>query len=62
MELLRRGGAPIGEAGADGEAFAENGAEVGRELEAVGGFDGGEFGFGEAVGDRDAARSEMVDD
>lgn len=46
-ELLGGGGAPVGECGADGKAFLEDGSEVGREMEVEGGFDGGEFLVGE---------------
>lgn len=61
-EVLGRGGAPVGEAGGDGEAFAEDGAEVGREGEVEEGLDGGEFDVGEAGGDGDAGGAEVGDE
>lgn len=62
VELLHGGGAPIGEAGADGEALLEDGAKVGGEGESEGGFEGCEFGVGEAGEDRDLEGFEVVDD
>lgn len=55
-ELLEGGGTPVRESGAHGEAFLENGAEVGREGEVEGGFDGGELWVGEALLDWDVER------
>lgn len=62
MQLLGRGGAPVGEAGGEREAFLEDVAEVRREGEAVGGFDGGELGVGETFEDGDVGGLEVVDE
>ena len=61
MQLLGRG-APVGESGGEQEAFLEYGAEVRREGEAVGGFDGGELGVRETVEDGDVGALEVVDE
>lgn len=56
------GGAPVGEAGADGEAGGENSAEIGRKGEAELSLGSGEFGVGETGLDVDAGVSEMGED
>lgn len=61
-ELLRRRGSPVRKSSGDREAFAENGAKVGREGEVEEGLDGGEFDVGEAVGDGDVGGSEVRDE
>lgn len=51
-----RGGPPVGEAGADGETFSEDRADVRRKCEAEGGFDIGELSVVEAGENWDVER------
>lgn len=62
VELLAGGRSPVGEAGADGEALLEDGAEVRREREIEGGLEGGEVGVGEGGVDGNVRGEEVIDD